>query len=489
MQTDPVQTRSPWADPTRLLTAGLALGVILAVTACSGGPARHPSAASSGPAATPASTGTRAASAGTEATNWLQYHGNAARTGNVAGLPAAGRLSVTWSRNLGAAVYGQPLVIGSTVIAATESDEVYALDRSTGAVRWHRRIGTPLPLADQPCGDINPLGITSTPVYDPQTGLVYVVGQDGRTGHVLAGLTLSGQIRVRVSLPAFDHEPAYDQQRGALALGNGHVYVVFGGHDGDCGPYVGTVEAVPVSGVGRIFGYLVPTAKQGGIWAAGGPVIGPGGTVYVSTGNGAPGAARYDGSDSVTALSPALKETGIFAPTDWRMLSNDDLDLGSMSPALLSDGQILQVGKSGTGYLLDAAHLGGVGGQVADAPVCTAIGGALGGGGAFGGAAVSNDIVYVPCVTGLAAVDTASDRVSVRWRGPANVWGSPVVGGGAVWVASPYTGVLYELAPATGRVRQHLAVASQLPHFVSPSLSGRLVLIGTMTGVVAVSGA
>ena len=458
----------------RSLVASAVLAVIMAAAGCSSGSAPRPAAGT---------TGTAPAAGTARGTNWLQYHGNAGRTGSVAGLPAAGRLSVAWSRKLGAAVYGQPLVIGSTVIAATEADQVYALNRTTGAVRWHRRIGTPLPLADQPCGDINPLGITSTPAYDPKTGLVYVVAQNGKSEHLLAGLTLSGRVSVRVSLPAFDHEPAYDQQRGALAIGNGYVYVVFGGHDGDCGPYVGTVEAVPVSGVGRIFDYLVPTARQGGIWAAGGPVIGHGGTVYVSTGNGAAGATRYDGSDSVTALSPILKEVGIFAPTDWRTLSADDLDLGSMSPALLSDGQILQVGKSSTGYLLNAAHLGGVGGQLAQGPVCGALGGA------FGGAAVSGDTVYVPCVTGLTAVDTAHDRVSVRWRGPANVWGSPVIGGGAVWVASPYTGVLYELAPATGHVRERIKVASQLPHFVSPSLSGRLLLVGTMTGVVAVSGA
>jgi outer membrane protein assembly factor BamB len=478
VQTGPVQSCTPRARLTRLLAAATVLAASVAAVACSAGPARHPAASATGPGGS-GTTGTTPAGGTGRSTNWLQYHGNARRTGTVAGLPAAGRLSVAWSRKLGAAVYGQPLVIGNTVIAATESDQVYALNRATGAVRWHRRIGSPLPLPDQPCGDINPLGITSTPAYDQATGLVYVVAQNGTRGHVIAGLTLSGRVKIRVSLPAFDHEPAYDQQRGALAIGNGYVYVVFGGHYGDCGPYVGTVEAFPVGGVGRIFDYLVPTAKQGGIWASGGPVIGADGTVYVSTGNGVPGATRFDGSDSVTALTPRLHEAGIFAPTDWRMLSADDLDLGSMSPALLSDGQILQVGKSSTGYLLTAAHLGGVGGQVATGHVCAA----------FGGAAVSGDIVYVPCTSGLAAVDTAHNRVSVRWRGPSLAWGSPVVGGGAVWVASPFNGILYELATASGHVQAQIKVASELPHFVSPSLSGRLILIGTMTGVVAVSGA
>jgi hypothetical protein len=38
------------------------------------------------------------------------------------------------------------------------------------------------------------------------------------------------------------------------------------------------------------------------------------------------------------------------------------------------------------------------------------------------------------------------------------------------------------------RTGRGLGLARQLPHFVSPSLSGGLVLIGTMTGVTAISG-
>jgi polyvinyl alcohol dehydrogenase (cytochrome) len=90
---------------------------------------------------------------------------------------------------------------------------------------------------------------------------------------------------------------------------------------------------------------------------------------------------------------------------------------------------------------------------------------------------------------GLAAVDTAGSMVRVVWHGPEDAWGSPVAGGGAVFVAGPYTGVLYELSPASGQVLSQLRIAGALPHFVSPSLSGSLVLIGTLTGVTAVSGA
>ena len=457
------------------------LAGLTGLAACTSGPAAHPPTPPHSATSVPTSSSPAASPSAPVlvATDWTQYHGNGARTGVAAGMPAATQLGIRWTASLGGAVYGQPLVIGNTVVAATEQDEVFGLDLATGAVRWRISVGTPASASEQPCGNISPLGVTSTGVYDPQTGLIYLVAQSGSSEHLLVGINpATGSEEFRQNVPSPDHQPFYDQQRGALALDGGSVDVVFGGHYGDCGPYIGSVVAMPVSGQGAVHSYLVPTAKQGGIWASGGPVVGPDGTIYVGTGNGAPTQGPYDGSDSVTALTPELSRTGIFAPTDWHTLSADDLDLGSMSPALLPDGQILQVGKSATGYLLNAAHLGGVGGQVAAGPVCAA----------FGGAAISGSIVYVPCVTGLAAVDTAGSRIAVIWRGPADGWGSPVIGGGAVWVAGPDSGVLYELSPATGKVEHQLKVAPALPHFASPSLSGSLVLVGTLTGVTAVSG-
>jgi hypothetical protein len=99
--------------------------------------------------------------------------------------------------------------------------------------------------------------------------------------------------------------------------------------------------------------------------------------------------------------------------------------------------------------------------------------------------------VFVPCAfgPGLTAVSVAGGKVRALWHGPAGTNGSPVVGGGAVWVANWDTGVLYELGKSHGRVLNKIGLGSALPHFVSPSLSGGLVLVGTMHGVVAVSGA
>src|SRR5215471_7759045 len=259
-------------------------------------------------------------------TDWTTYHRDAARTGVAPALPAAGALSIAWRRHLDGAVYGQPLVIGGLVIAATEGDTVYGLDRATGNVRWHVHLGTPVPLSALPCGNIDPLGITGTTVYDPATRMVYAVAETTGFHHVLAGIKVpTGKLVFRRDVPTPDGHPRYDQQRAALLLNRGRVYVAFGGLDGDCGPYQGSINGIPASGRGPIVSYKVPTAREAGMWAAGGPVAGPDGTVYVSSGNGAALSPPYDGSDSVTALTPALRRTGIFAPTTWASDNAGDL--------------------------------------------------------------------------------------------------------------------------------------------------------------------
>lgn len=342
-------------------------------------------------------------------------------------------------------------------------------------------MGTPVPLSELPCGDIDPLGITGTPIYDRGNGLVYAVAETTGYRHVLFGLSAaSGAVKVERDIPAPDGQPRYDQQRPALTIEDGRVYVTFGGLFGDCGPYVGSVVGVPVTGAGALVSYRVPTAKGGAIWGTAGPVTGPGGTLYVSTGNGAATGGTFDDSDSVTALTPGLTRAGIFAPASWGQDNASDLDLGSTQPALLPDGLLLSVGKRGTGYLLRAGRLGGIGGQIAQTTVCRA----------FGAAAVSGTTVYEPCAQGgMAAVSTSGQSLRVLWRGPPGATGSPVIGGGVVWVTDPDAGTLYELDPSSGAVRSTASLGGPLPHFASLSLAGPLAFAGTDTGLTAVRGA
>jgi len=132
--------------------------------------------------------------------------------------------------------------------------------------------------------------------------------------------------------------------------------------------------------------------------------------------------------------------------------------------------------KSGTGYVLRQGELGGIGGEVASAPVCPA----------FGGTAQSGATLYVPCTSGLAQVQvSASGSIRVAWQSASGANGPPVVGGGTVWSIDLARGELVALAPSTGQPLAHLAVGPVL-HFASPTLWNGQVFVGTDSGVTAI---
>jgi hypothetical protein len=184
--------------------AGLA-AVAGTVAACTGGGASSSSATQTVPPLERTLSPTTSPQA-YPAAAWPTFNGNAARSGSVSGLPAAGRLSIDWKVHLDGTVYGQPLLIGDLVVAATENDTFYALDRSTGKVVWSRHVATPLPKSGQHgCGDIDPLGITGTPVYDQGYGVVYGVAQTSSYQHILFGVSVSdGAVKVERYIPTPD---------------------------------------------------------------------------------------------------------------------------------------------------------------------------------------------------------------------------------------------------------------------------------------------
>jgi outer membrane protein assembly factor BamB len=80
-----------------------------------------------------------------------------------------------FATQLNGQIYAQPIVAGGTLIVATENNQVYGLDPTTGTQKWQRSLGAPWPAATLSCGDLTPnIGITSTPAYDPDTGAVYL---------------------------------------------------------------------------------------------------------------------------------------------------------------------------------------------------------------------------------------------------------------------------------------------------------------------------
>jgi outer membrane protein assembly factor BamB len=409
-------------------------------------------------------------------TDWPTYHRNNQRTGSLSSTPDPHSLSRLWSVQLDGAVYAEPLVIGTHVIIATEGDSLYSLDSASGKLQWRTHVGSPVPLSTLPCGNIDPLGITGTPVYDPATGLVFAVAEIRGPGHILVGVDLqTGQLKVHRSADTAGMDPRAHQQRGALTLAHGMIYIPYGGLDGDCSDYIGRVVASRTDGRGPLLVYRVPTPREGGIWTPPGASVDDAGNLYVAVGNGAITRGTWDHSDSILKLSPTLQLLDAFAPANWAAENAADLDLGSQGPVLLPHQLLFTAGKSGKGYILHSETLGGIGGQVSVQNVCRS----------FGGVATVDMTLYVPCTSGVLqiTVDT-NGQMHQGWQAAGNIAGSPVVGGNTLYSIANST--LYALNRANGQVVASLHVG-QATRFATPTISGTTVFVGTYAGVVAVS--
>src|SRR5207249_3861131 len=157
-------------------------------------------------------------------------------------------------------VYAQPLYIeggpnGPMVIAVTESNNVYALHADTGTVIWSRTdIGTPAPQGACP-GNIIPVGITGTPVVDLGSRSLFfdVVINGNPVKHFIFSLNVdTGVTNWSVDVDAAQYngmtfDSFVQEERGALALVNGIVYVSYSGYVGDCDNYHGWVVGVDIN--------------------------------------------------------------------------------------------------------------------------------------------------------------------------------------------------------------------------------------------------
>jgi hypothetical protein len=344
-----------------------------------------------------------------------------------------------------------------------------------------------VPSAALPCGDISPtVGITGTPVIDEARGEIFVVADElvkGRPAHLVVGLsTASGRREMTRDVDPPGADTAAILQRTGLTLDAGQVVFGFGGNDGDCAKYRGWLVAVRETG-GKPVDFAVdagPGESQGAIWMGGAaPVVDSGGHLWVAVGNGSVSAAghAYDYSDSVLELSPSLRLVQYFAPSAWRGYNAGDLDL-SAEPALLPDGQVVAAGKTHAAYLLNGAHLGGIGGQQTTLwSVCDSA--------MAGGTAVLGTTVYLPCVSGISAVRATKSPAALRlaWRTSIG-GGPPIVAAGLVWTIAR-DGTLYGLSPATGAVRQQAPIGPPANHFPTPSVGDGLLLAPSADQVVA----
>lgn len=456
----------------------LSSAVLLVLAGCSSPsvttpPPMTPISSPSTPAATATTAATPTASTAKQG-DWTMYHNDNARTGYSANFPDPKQLSRVWDKTLDGAVYAEPLVVNGHLLVATEGNTIYSFDAQTGQEQWHTNVGTPVQRSALPCGNIDPSGITGTPIYDPATNEVFAVAEVSGPAHFLVGIDVSnGKVKLRRPIDTAGMDPSVHQQRSALALYQDTVYIAFGGRYGDCGNYHGMVIGSKTNGQGQLLVYQVPTPREGGIWAPPGPAIDQSGDLYVAVGNGEVTSGDWDHTDSVLRLSATLKLEDGFAPNQWAQDNAADADLGSMSPVLLPNGLAFSVGKSSRAYLLHANALGGVGGQIQEQQVCPS----------YGGYATVGSQIFLPCRNGIRQVTITSNSITVGWqRDQPN--GSPVVGGHTVYCMDYANGVLYALNRDTGAVRTTLNIGTT-SRFATPTLSNGLVFVGTMKGVVA----
>jgi outer membrane protein assembly factor BamB len=334
----------------------------------------------------------------------LQHQVNARRDGVIID-PAITLLTAplmhldpTFAGAVDGQVYAQPLFVDGLgeakdmILVATENDEVYALDAATGLALWNTKLATELRVSQLACGDVDPYGITGTPVIDLPSRRMFLdaftTSDSGMTirhfifalsiddGSVVPGWPVDVEAALAAEGKAFVSKS--QNQRGALAVMGDAVYVPFGGLSGDCGTYHGWVVEVEMNNPTKVNAWST-AGLGGGIWATGG-LASDGNRIYASTGNTI-GVTQWSGGEAVVALPSGVAFTGspddYWAPMNWMQLDAGDEDLGASGPIVFDlpgstpSEMILALGKDGHGYLMDRNHLGGIVAPVAEVMAVT----------------------------------------------------------------------------------------------------------------------
>jgi outer membrane protein assembly factor BamB len=329
--------------------------------------------------------------------NVLTYHNSNQRDGAyvIPGLTALAAANMKRDNHFDGAisghVYAQPLfwkpkgTKHGLVIVATESNTVYALNESNGKVVWQTpQLAQPMPLSQLPCGNIDPMGITGTPVIDPASARLYFnamtkTGSGARhmlyalslaDGSVISGWPIDMQSQMTTKGASFDS--SVHGERSALLFFKNKLYVNYGGHFGDCGDYRGTVAQIDTD-TATVEAVWQTRATGGGIWAQGGAAGDDGNNIFVTTGNTF-GAGTWKDGEAIIRLHPGLAHSDdthdYFTPSNWKDLDNSDQDLGG-TEAIPIDirvpgkaKRVIAFGKDGKAYLANRNNLGGIGGQI-----------------------------------------------------------------------------------------------------------------------------
>ena len=363
---------------------------------------------------------TRATDAPSSATAVMTHHNDNGRTGMNLSESTLNTTNVNTNyfgrvltRAVDDQIYAQPLVMTNVnilgrgtrnlVLVCTVNDSVYAFDADDPSVTqpyWARSFINPpavVPPSNQDMSAIGAcggryqdfsgnMGIVGTPVIDPVSRTLYVVARTKENGtsfvqwlHALDSTTGAERPNSPVIITAtyagsgdgsvggvLTFDPVRQNQRPALALVNGVIYIAWASHC-DRGPYHGWVIGYDASTLQQTAVYNdTPDGYNGGIWMSGqGLAADASGNLYLSTGNGlVDTSASRNRGESFLKLTPAgntLAVASWFTPYNWQQLENGDIDLGS-GGVLLIPGTSLAFsgGKEGIVYLVDRDNMGGL---------------------------------------------------------------------------------------------------------------------------------
>jgi hypothetical protein len=303
--------------------------------------------------------------------------------------------------------YAQPLYVPSLAIpadgmrihnvifVATEKDSVFAFDADANPCvqLWQASL---IPPGDQPILsptvplDISPsVGISGTPVIDIGKSVLYAVAaaQDVATGsmysHWLYAIDLAtGQKQIQpggveiATLPG--QTPSFsssvENQRPALILDNGIVYVAFGSYEapGDYRGWLFAYDSTSLQATG-VFDVAPKATSGGGIWqSGGGPSADSNHNIFVATGDGPPNfASNYIDSILRIGTNGGLSVADYFTPCDqgldWGVSPNAVLQSESSAPVLLPDSAgsaalphvLIGSSKEGFVYVVNRDSMGG----------------------------------------------------------------------------------------------------------------------------------
>jgi hypothetical protein len=345
------------------------------------------------------------------------FHNDNARTGanlnETVLTPAtvnASRFGKLYSFNIDGIAHASPLYVPSVNVAgqgvrnvvyvATEHDSVYAFDADGLTTTPYWRVSfinpgagiTTVPAGDTgECCDIAPeIGITGTPVIDPSTDTLYVVAKTKEVGgastsyvyrlHALdirsGAEKFGGPVVLQATVPGtgagsqngqLPFLASRENQRPALLLSNGVVYIGFSSH-GDIQPYHGWVLGYNASTLQRTLAHCVtPDGEGAGVWMSGdGLPADAAGNLYYVSGDGTFDAhiGGRNFGDSYVKIRPDGSVADYFTPANQDYLDVNNIDLGAGGLMLIPDQpgahprMLLSAGKNGSIALIDRDNMG-----------------------------------------------------------------------------------------------------------------------------------